>query len=175
MVTKKKPRNLKEPKTSRPEMAGYGLPRGTKGLLPWKWARQRLERSRQYWVATVRPDSRPHLMVIWGLWLDQGFCFSTGSESRKARNLEKNPACVFGSEDSAEAVIVEGVAEKIRDVTVIRDFLSRYQRKYKWDMSGMAEDMLSFKEPVFLVRPRIAFGLWEKKFATTATRWKFTS
>lgn len=112
-------------------------------------------------------------MLVWGLWLDDGFCFSTGSKTRKARNLESNPSCVVGSEDSEEAVIVEGIAEKLRDVAQIRTFLSRYERKYQWDMSTMASDMLALKEPVFLVRPRVAFGFWEKKFASTATRWKF--
>lgn len=161
------------PEASRPEIAGYGLPRDKKGLLPWTWAALRLSKSRQYWIATVRPDGRPHLMLVWGLWLDDGFCFSTGSKTRKARNLESNPSCVVGSEDSEEAVIVEGIAKKLRDVAQIRAFLSRYERKYKWDMSTMAGDMLALKEPVFLVRPRLAFGFWEKKFASTATRWKF--
>ena len=30
------------------------------------------------------------------------------------------------------------------------------------------------KEPVFAVRPRVAFGLYEKRFMGSATRWKFT-
>ncbi len=175
MVTKRKFPQKKEPKPARPEMPGYGLPAGKKGLLPWKWAADRLSKSRQYWVATVRPDGRPHVMLVWGLWLDDGFYFSTGSKTRKAQNLEMNPACVVGSENSEQAVIVEGAAEKLRDVAAIRNFLARYERKYKWDMSGMAAGMLELKEPVFLVRPRVAFGLWEKKFASTATRWTFES
>ena len=31
-------------------------------------------------------------------------------------------------------------------------------------MARMKEDILSMKEPVFAVRPRVAFGLYEKKF-----------
>jgi hypothetical protein len=33
--------------------------------------------------------------------------------------------------------------------------------------------MISLKEPVFVVKPTKVFGLTEKSFATTATRWKF--
>jgi hypothetical protein len=36
--------------------------------------------------------------------------------------------------------------------------------KYKFDMSKMKDDILSMKEPVFAVRPRVVFGLWEKEF-----------
>jgi nitroimidazol reductase NimA-like FMN-containing flavoprotein (pyridoxamine 5'-phosphate oxidase superfamily) len=163
----------REPRASRPEIPGYGLPKTRKGLLPWRWALDRLGKSQQYWVATVRPDGRPHVMPVWGLWLDGTFCFSTGSKSRKARNLGKNSHCVVCNENSAEAVVVEGTAKPLRDVSVIRSFLRLYERKYKYDMSGMAQGMLELKEPVFAVHPHTAFGLYEKKFAETATRWQF--
>jgi hypothetical protein len=48
-------------------MPGYGLAQGAKGLLAWSWAKRRLERSRLYWLTTVRPNGAPHVMVIWGL------------------------------------------------------------------------------------------------------------
>jgi hypothetical protein len=37
----------------------------------------------------------------------------------------------------------------------------------------MKEDILSMKEPVFAVRPRLGFGLWEKHFVGKSTRWTF--
>ena len=43
-------------------MPGYGLPSGTKGLLPWTWAERRLRRSHNYWLTTVRPNASPHVM-----------------------------------------------------------------------------------------------------------------
>jgi hypothetical protein len=76
------------------------------------------------------------------------------------------------TEDAHEAVIVEGIAE-IADVPVRRKFLPIYERKYKFDMKGMKHDILSMKEPVFAVRPRLVFGLWEKEFVGKSTRWKF--
>jgi hypothetical protein len=163
-----------EPAPSRPHMPGYGLPEGPDRLMPWSWAKQRLEGSHNYWLATVRQDGRPHLMIIWGLWHEGVFYFSTGSRSRKARNLESNVHCVIGTEQAHEAVVVEGVAEKLRDVEQLKELLSLYQRKYDYDMSAMQEDILALREPIFAVRPSVAFGLEEKASLQNATRWRFT-
>lgn len=161
------------PKASRPHMPGYGLPKSSKGLLSWKWAANKLSKSRQYWIITVRPNGRPHAMPVWGLWFGGIFYFSTGSQSRKAKNLAKNSYCVVTNEDAAEAVIIEGKAEAVKSPALIRKFIPLYERKYKWDMSGMADDMIALKEPVFAVHPAVVFGQIEKTFAKTATRWKF--
>jgi hypothetical protein len=180
------------PKASRPHAPGYGLPEGKKGLLPWSWAEKRLKTSHNYWITTVTPRGSvrtvsphsvsphgvsphgvsPHTMVVWGLWQDGRFLFSTGSKSRKARNLAQNMNCIVCTEHAQEAVIVEGVAE-IADVAARRKFLPAYERKYKFDMKAMKEDILCMKEPVFAVRPRVVFGLWEKHFVGKSTRWKF--
>jgi hypothetical protein len=169
-------RKAKPPKPSRIATPGYGFPKGTKGLLAWSWAEQRLKKSHNYWITTVRTDASgqpsPHTMVVWGLWQDGRFIFSTGGTSRKARNLALNTSCVVCTEDAAEAVIVEGVAE-IADVEARRKMIPLYQRKYNWDLSDMREDLLSMKEPVFAVRPKVVFALWEKHFQSRSTRWKF--
>jgi len=165
-------RTPRQPKASRPQAPGYGFPKGAKGLLPWSWAEQRLKKSHNYWIVTVKPDGSPHVMVVWGMWQDERFLFSTGSQSRKARNLASNPNCVVSTEDAHEAVIVEGIAE-IADAAARRKMIPAYQRKYDWDLSAMKDDMLSMKEPVFAVRPKTVFGLWEKHFQTKSTRWKF--
>jgi hypothetical protein len=171
-MPRKKDAKRSSPKASRPHASGYGFPKGKKGLLPWSWAEQRLKRSHNYWITTVKPDRSPHTMVVWGLWQDGRFLFSTGSKSRKARNLAANSNCIVCTEHAHEAVIVEGVAE-IADVAARRKLIPVYQRKYGWDLSAMNDDILSMKEPVFAVRPRVVFGLWEKHFQGKSTRWKF--
>ena len=75
-------------------MPGYGISDSAEGILPWSWAAERLSQAHNYFVATARPDGRPHVMPVWGLWLDDAFYFSTGASSRKARNLAANPRCV---------------------------------------------------------------------------------
>jgi hypothetical protein len=172
MPQKKGSARAATPKPSRIDARGYGFPEGKKGLLPWGWAEQRLKKSHNYWVTTVRPDGSPHTMVVWGLWQDGRFLFSTGSKSRKTRNLEANPKCVVCTEHAHEAIIVEGVAD-IADEAARRKFLAPYERKYKFDMSSMKGDILAMKEPVFAIRPQVVFALWEKHFQEKSTRWKF--
>jgi hypothetical protein len=172
MATKKVSRSSAIPKASRPQALGYGFPETTKGLLPWSWAEQRMKKSHNYWITTVKPDGSPHTMVVWGLWQDRRFLFSTGSKSRKARNLGENPNCIVCNEHAHEAIIVEGTAE-IADVAARRKMLPLYERKYKFDMSTMKDDILSMKEPVFAVRPRVVFAMWEKHFQNKSTRWEF--
>jgi hypothetical protein len=172
MLVKKRAAQPKKPTASRPQAPGYGFPEGTKGLLPWSWAEQRLKKSHNYWITTVKPDGSPHTMVVWGLWQNGRLLFSTGSQSQKARNLARNPNCVVCTELANEAVIVEGVAE-IADVSSRRKFLAQYKPKYNFDMSSMKDDILSMKEAVFAVRPKVVFALWEKHFQTKSTRWKF--
>jgi len=107
-----------------------------------------MKKSHNYWITTVKSDGSPHTMVVWGLWQDGRFLFSTGSKSRKARNLEKNPNCIVCNEHAHEAIIVEGTAE-IADVAARRKMLPLYERKYKFDLSTMKDDILSMKELVF--------------------------
>ena len=164
MPAKKNASRSKKPRATRPHMPGYGISTGKKGILPWKWAEDRLRRSRQYWMVTVRADGRPHVMPVWGIWREGAFYFSTGGQSRKARNLAANPNCVVCNEDAEQAVIVEGAASVWNDAARFEDFAREYQKKYKLDIRGM-------KEPLYCVTPRVVFGLYEKKFPTTATRW----
>jgi len=159
------------PSASRPNMPGYGIVGETEGdgLLPWSWARERLGVARNYFLATVTDGPtgpRPHVMVVWGLWLDDTFQFSTGRASRKGKNLAANPRCVITVEGGVEAVIVEGVAADLSDRAALDRFASAYQAKYEWDMSAHAE-------PVYVVRPLLAFGQIEATFTKSATRWTF--
>jgi len=163
----------KSPNASRPNIPGYGLPKSRKGLLPWKWAEDRLKKTREYWIATTRADGRPHVMVVWALWMDGAIYFSTGAKTVKAKNLAENPHCTMCTQDSAEAVIVEGMVETERNVETVRRFVPLYERKYKFKLGEMGENLIALKDPLFCLRPKVAFGFWEKKFGSTATRWIF--
>jgi nitroimidazol reductase NimA-like FMN-containing flavoprotein (pyridoxamine 5'-phosphate oxidase superfamily) len=168
---------MSKPKASRPHMPGYGIvdAKSGKRLLSWPWARERLERGRTYWIGTAGPDAKPHVMPVWGVWFNEAFFFSTGSQSRKARNLAGNSRCSVATEidfkkrpkkdDIKEAVIVEGVADVVSDSRVRKKFVKLYYAKYDWDME-------EFAEPVYRVQPRVVFG-FAPEFDQTATRWTF--
>ena len=158
-----------EPEATRPTVPGYAFSGKKTGLLPWRWAAERLKKSRQYWIATTRPNGAPHLMIVWGVWLEDSFWFSTGAMSRKARNLSANPRCVIGTDDAGEAVILEGTVDVIdvRQAEFAR-FATAYEKKYSWNVREMMQ-------PVYHFRPSVGFGLFERKFDQTATRWSFRS
>ena len=144
-----------------PQAPGYGFPESTKGLLPWSWAEQRLKKSHNYWITTVKQDAgEGRAAHDGGLGVVAGWAVSVldrKAQSRKARNLAENPNCIVCTEHAHEAIIVEGVAE-IADVAARKKMLPAYERKYKFDMSTMKDDILSMKEPVFAVRPRVVFA-----------------
>jgi PPOX class probable F420-dependent enzyme len=149
-------------------MPGYGIVAANKGrgLLPWSWAAERLSNAHNYWIATTRPDGRPHAMAVWGVWHDGAFYFSTGRRSRKARNLARNPRCVVCTERADEPVILEGVAEEVTDPSLIRRIGAPYHAKYKWKLDPSLG-------PIFAVRPQVAFALTEGDLPGSATRWTF--
>src|SRR5215213_9005621 len=59
-----------KPREDRPQMPGYGISHEAKGMLEWEWAEERLRESHNYWLATTRPDGRPHVFPIWGVWFE---------------------------------------------------------------------------------------------------------
>lgn len=156
-----------EPRGGVPHMPDYGLAESA-GRLPWSWAVERLTASHNYWVSTARPDGRPHVAPVWGVWLDGTFVFSTAAGSRKARNLAANASCVVCNERADEAVIVEGVATEARDGELLAQFRRAYKEKYDWPMDDVTEG-------IYAVRPRVVFGFIEHadQFTKTATRWAF--
>jgi nitroimidazol reductase NimA-like FMN-containing flavoprotein (pyridoxamine 5'-phosphate oxidase superfamily) len=163
----KKASSRPAPRAGRPHIPDYGISTSAKGLLSWKWAEQRLKKSREYWFVSTLPDKSPHVMPVWGVWVDSAFYFSTGRGTRKARNLARNPHCIVCNELAEQAVIVHGRAKEIKDAKRMRELGGPYARKYppyKLDPKMGA---------VYEVKPSVVFGLVEKKFPTTATRWKF--
>lgn len=107
-------------------------------------------------------------MVVWGVWVEGCFYFSTGAQSRKARNLLANPHCVVCTEKAAEAVILEGTASPMSDAGVLDRVSPFYAKKYKpWKLDPSMG-------PIFQVRPDVVFGLREKTFKA-ATRWVFAT
>ena len=106
-------------------------------------------------------------MPVWGIWVDSIFYFSTGRESRKAKNLRTNPRCTVCTEKSREAVILEGTVEEIKDSALIKKLGVPYHKKYKpWKLDPEIGGIYS-------VHPTRIFALDEKSGLKTATRWLF--
>ena len=142
--------------------------------LPWRWAEQRLIEARNYWIATVRPDGRPHTRPVWGVWLGDAFWFSTGSLADG--NLRVQPAITVHLESGSDAVIVEGAAEESIDRVAVGEIVERYNEKYAWNM-----DPDDLPGPFWRVAPAVVFGWLSDPsgmdggaaFHGTSTRWTF--
>jgi nitroimidazol reductase NimA-like FMN-containing flavoprotein (pyridoxamine 5'-phosphate oxidase superfamily) len=153
----------------RPNMpAGYGISRSAEGLLPWSYAESRLIESHSYWISTTRPDGRPHVMPVWGVWMDGALYFGTDRGSRKSRNLEANPAVVAHVESADEAVIVEGVARAEAGREALKRLDAAYLAKYKMRLTEAPGELA-----VWAIVPRVVFAMREKDFPQSATRWRF--
>lgn len=164
---------MRAPQISRPIMPGYGIlphDEGT-GLLPWSWASERLLHSHDYWLATVTPEGRPHVMPVWAVWADGMLWSSSAIGSRKARNLARDGRCTITTDDALEPVVVEGHAEIEQDIGLIGTFLEGMNAKY-----GTSYEP-SFLDPginaTIRITPETVFGLTEEDPTGSPTRWTF--
>jgi len=160
-----------EPTASRPDMPGYGIldERGGTGLLPWSWASERLATSHDYWLATVRPDGRPHVTPVWGVWDGEAVWFSSSGGSRKARNLAANPHATITTDDALDDHRLEGEVRRVTALEPITAFTDRMNRKYE---SDYGVDFFT-TNACFRLRPTRVFGLTEADFVGSPTRWVF--
>jgi hypothetical protein len=165
-----------EPQRSRPFLPpDYGVPETDEGMVDWGWAVAQLEQARNYWFSTTRPDGRPHAMPAWAVWLDQVLYFDGSPETRRMRNLARNPAISVHLESGDNVVILEGEAHEAGrpDAALARRLVDAFEAKYgashdyhpsldTWNEGGL-----------WSMRPRLAFG-WTS-FPTALTRWRFPS
>ena len=83
----------------------YGAP---SQLLAWETVEARLAEAAHYWLATVRPDGRPHVVPLDGLWRRERWYFGGVPTTVKHHNLLANPRAALHLEDATSSVIVEG-------------------------------------------------------------------
>ena len=151
-------------RADRPVMPGYGLLDASdgSGLLPWDWAQARLDGAPTWWVSTVGRRG-PHTAPVWGVWSAEQGWFSSGPDSRKARNLAAMPRCTIAVEHEGGHVIVEG---SVSTEALPALLVERYRVKYAWD--GPVD------ETFYVVKPTVVFGMINTPglFTGSATRWR---
>jgi Pyridoxamine 5'-phosphate oxidase len=131
-------------------------------MLPWSWAEARLEASRNYWIVTASPEGGPHSAPVWGLWVDGAVVFSTSPESRKGRDLARDPRVVINLESGDDVVILEGEIETIALDDRLADL---YEAKYDYRPGGEGD--------WYLLAPRVAYAWREREFPRSVTRFCF--
>ncbi len=158
-------------RVDRPFMpADYGLKpvNSPADLLTWEWVEERLLAARNYWLCTTRPNGRPHVTPVWGLWYEGAFYFGASPGARKTRNLAANPEAVVHLESGDEVVIVEGVVETAVDAALLANLGDLYLEKYNVQV---IEDPQN--SSLNRLRPQKALAWFESDFPWTATRFRF--
>jgi hypothetical protein len=97
--------------------------------IPWSRALDQLQDDaarKTYWLATVRPDGRPHVAGVGALWLDGMFYFTSGAGTRKSRNLAEHPSCVVSVTLPDLDLVVEGTVTEVTDGVTLQRVAERY-------------------------------------------------
>ncbi len=61
------------------ELSAFGSPNATPTV--WSQAQDELAVAEVYWLSTVRPDGRPHVTPLLGIWLEGALYFCTDRTS----------------------------------------------------------------------------------------------
>ena len=156
--------------------------------IPWSRARDELEgvstndTHKTYWLATVRPDGRPHVAGVGAMWDDGKFYFTSGAGTRKSRNLAANPNCTISVTLPTLDLVVEGTTSRVTDQATLQRIAERYAAQ-GWPASA-SDDALTaaYSAPsagpppwnLYVVTPVTAVGVATAE-PYGATRWRFES
>ncbi|MDQ3705566.1 MAG: pyridoxamine 5'-phosphate oxidase family protein [Chloroflexota bacterium] len=106
------------------------------------------------WLATVRPDGRPHLVPVWFLWDNsESVIYIFSKPDQKIRNLKQNPNVVLAlnSPSGNDVVTLEGTATLL-EREAISTAHPAYAAKYKalFDAYGWTGESMSrsYSEPI---------------------------
>jgi len=81
---------------------------------------ERLRAEPIIWLATTRPDGRPHNVPVWFWWDGESVLIFSQPNNQKIRNLRQSPHAVLTLntlDDGEDVVIIEGTAELVAQPT----------------------------------------------------------
>jgi len=148
--------------------------------IPWTRARERFEEdagiSPTHWLATVRPDGKPHVMPVWTVWVDGAFYFVAGATTRQSKNLAQHASCVITVASSGLNLVVTKVSDETRlqqiaDAYAVQGWHPRVQSGVFYADNGTPG---AGPPPydVYEVVPVTVFGL-DTDEPYGSTRWRF--
>lgn len=97
-------------------------------------SQSKLENSQNIWIASVRPDGRPHLVPVWFVWQSQKIYICIDASSVKADNIRHNPLVAMALEDGLKPVICEGQVAPVESPWP-GEVISAFNQKYDWDVT----------------------------------------
>jgi len=117
---------MTEPISTR-NLDGYG-----NAELPWSRPRDILAADTPtadltFFVATVRPDGRPHTAGVGAIWVDDALYFVGGPGTRRSRNLAANAACSVAVRLRGIDLVLEGDAQRVTDGSTLERVAAVYR------------------------------------------------
>jgi nitroimidazol reductase NimA-like FMN-containing flavoprotein (pyridoxamine 5'-phosphate oxidase superfamily) len=97
-------------KITRPKLP-EGYADNPASYVDWEWVAEQMTNSENYWLSSVRPDGRPHVVPRWGAFIDNKLFYDGSSETRHSRNIIKNPHVSLHLENGYKVVIMEGTSK----------------------------------------------------------------
>lgn len=88
-----------------------------------------------FFVATVRPNGRPHSAGVGAVWVDDALYFTSGPGTLKSRNLAANPACSVSVRLRGIDLVLEGEAHRVTDASTLEIWLrcsARAAGRLRW-------------------------------------------
>lgn len=152
---------------------------------PWARGREALAQAQLYWLTTVRPNGRPHVTPLIGVWSEGAFYFCTGSTERKAKNLSDNANCILttGRNDLDDGldVVLEGEAAPVRDKAELDRVAGAFEVKYgalftepSGTWFGLGDAIRTEGAVLYRVVPTTIFGFGKGSHKYSQTRWRFS-
>jgi hypothetical protein len=117
---------MTEPISTR-NLDGYG-----NAELPWSRPRDILATDTPtadltFFVATVRPDGRPHTAGVGAIWVGDALYFVGGPNTRRSRNLDANPACSVAVRLRGIDLVLDGDAHRVTDASTLERVAAVYR------------------------------------------------
>ena len=137
--------------------------------LEWTDVERKIESARAYWIASTRPDGRPHVIPRDGMWIDGGLYYGGSPATVHHRNITHNPLVAVHIGDGQEAIIVEGAVEIEKPTEEMAERLSE-ESFAKYPQYGRLDPSV-YIEGVSVLRPRRVLA-WTS-FTENATRFRF--
>lgn len=92
------------------------------------------------WLATINSDGSPHVTGIGAMWHDGSFWFETGPNTRKAKNVARDPRCTLSVAMKDYDLVIEGNATKITDAATVATLAAQWAESWpvRVDDTGIA-------------------------------------
>jgi nitroimidazol reductase NimA-like FMN-containing flavoprotein (pyridoxamine 5'-phosphate oxidase superfamily) len=152
--------------------------------IPWSRALEALEsrdqRKDTHFLATTRPDGRPHVAGVGAVWDSGKAYFVSGAGTRKSRNVAQNPNCAIAMSLTGIDIVIEGIAERVTDDATLQRLAKRYAKggwpaivkdgAFTYDYSAPSAGPPPWD--LYEVAPTTVFGVLADE-PGGATRWSF--